>query len=197
MASDEMTALMAADFDDVWRFVRRRTLSRADADDATAEVFAVAWRRYDQRPVLADEQRMWLFGIARRVLANQYRSSRRRQQLHLRLVERAPEAATVDEDRDPALWRALASLRPEDRELLMMRAWDNLPVTDIAVLLDCSANAVSVRLTKARGRLAKALEIAGDSSTESSERNVDRKWTDSGRVGHTTSNSPEKEDRNG
>jgi RNA polymerase sigma-70 factor (ECF subfamily) len=45
-----------------------------------------------------------------------------------------------------------------------MRAWDELPVQEMAVLLGCTPNAVSLRLHKARRRLAAALrgtEAAG------------------------------------
>jgi RNA polymerase sigma-70 factor (ECF subfamily) len=52
---------------------------------------------------------------------------------------------------------ALGSLTADDRDLLVMRAWDELTVTEMATLLDCSANAVSIRLNRARGRLATAL----------------------------------------
>ena len=61
-------------------------------------------------------------------------------------------------ERDDALWHALAELSGDDRDLLLMRAWDQLSVTDIAVLLECTANAVSLRLHKARNRLKAELD---------------------------------------
>ncbi len=57
----------------------------------------------------------------------------------------------------PELWAALARLSADDRDLLLMRAWDGLAVSDIAVLLDCTPNAASIRLTRARDRLAAAM----------------------------------------
>jgi RNA polymerase sigma-70 factor (ECF subfamily) len=70
-------------------------------------------------------------------------------------VPPAPVEAGSDKG---VLWRALARLSSEDRDLLIMRAWDELPVTEMAGLLGCTPNAVSLRLHKARRRLADALD---------------------------------------
>jgi RNA polymerase sigma-70 factor, ECF subfamily len=62
----------------------RRVADPADAADIVAETFLVAWRRLDEVP--PDEQaRPWLFGVARRVLANYYRGEHRRHALGERL----------------------------------------------------------------------------------------------------------------
>lgn len=158
---------------EIWRFVRRRTGGPDDADDATAEVFAVAWRRRSDLPP-GDEVRLWLFGVARRVLANQHRSVRRRERLRVRAaaaVSTAPEAAPGPGDADDgsALWTALATLDEADRELLLLRSWDGLAVTDLAVLLGCTPNAASLRLHKARGRLAAALAAVADAGAGAGE----------------------------
>jgi RNA polymerase sigma-70 factor (ECF subfamily) len=157
VGEEEFKRLFDAHFLDLWRFARRRCACGADADDVTAEVFAIAWRRHDDLP--AAEARLWLFGVARRVLANHRRSVDRNARLHSRLLcEAAPgwQEEHVAEA-DGRLRAALASLTEQDRELLLMHAWDALPVRDMATLLGCSANAVSLRLYKARLRLAREL----------------------------------------
>lgn len=156
---DEATfeALMQNNFGDVWKFVRRRCANAGDADDVTAEVFATAWRRRADLP-RDDEQRLWLFGAARLVLANHHRSTRRQNNLRLRLVQTATSSGSDEHEHDGRLAEALAELPEADRDVLIMRAWDELAVTDIAELLDCTPNAASLRLHKARGRLAKILE---------------------------------------
>lgn len=146
--------------DGLWRFVRRRCASPQEADDLTAEVFAIAWRRRLDLPP-DDEVRLWLFGTARRVLANHHRGGRRRERLHLRLAAQPPPAPSAGHTREAGLWAALAALSDDDRELLLLRAWDELPVTDIATLLGCTPNAASLRLHKARARLSAALDAAG------------------------------------
>jgi RNA polymerase sigma-70 factor (ECF subfamily) len=172
-ATSAETDLFKAMFDQhlpaVWRFARRRCESSADADDVAAETFAVAWRRRADAPP-PDEMALWLFGVARRVLANQRRANDRRGQLQLRLVgaaARTPAAPPADHrlNHRTGLAEALASLHPDDRELLLLRAWDGLGIQEIAGLLGCSQNAASIRLHRARGRLARALE-SGDDTTD-------------------------------
>lgn len=147
-------SLFDAHFADIWRFARRRCDSSQDADDVTAETFAVAWRRRDDVPI--EEARLWLFGVARRVLANHRRSIDRQDRVRLRLAETVGQEALTDATRESlaAVWEALGALSADDRDLLIMRAWDELTVGEMAVILGCSPNAVSLRLYKARRRLA-------------------------------------------
>lgn len=166
--------LFGAHFDDLWAFARRRCRSAEQADDVAAETFAVAWRRRDD--LASDEgTRLWLFGTARLVLANQRRTEGREAGLRERLGTGRPAHSVVDpadlavSDHADHVWSALASLNLDDRDLLIMRAWDELAVTDMAVLLGCTPNAVSIRLHRARGRLAAALDQSDppDSRTSS------------------------------
>ncbi len=139
---------------DVWSFVRRR-VSPADADDVTADVFAVAWRRIDDVP--DDSARLWLFGVARNVVANHTRTMARRSRLHLRMVRMADRSVVEPPEVGPSLLEALGFLAPDDRDLLIMRAWDGLAVHEIAVVLGCTPNAASIRIHRARTALARAL----------------------------------------
>lgn len=143
----------------VWRYARRRVTSTEDADEVTAETFTVAWRRRGQVPRGAPhEVRLWLLGVARNVLANLHRAERRRLRVFLRLAGQTPASVPgVDETADPGLWKALSQLSLDDRDVLLMRAWDELGVIDIATLLGTTPSAVSARLHRARGRLHQAL----------------------------------------
>ena len=156
--TETFSAFFDQNFSDVWRYLRRRVEVTADADDLSAEVFSIAWRRRHELPP-PEEQRLWLFGVARNNLRNHQRSAAR----HLRLVGRLQEHSNDNDsvepiERDDAVWHALAELSADDRDLLLMRAWDQLPVTDIAVLLECTTNAASLRLHKARHRLKTELD---------------------------------------
>jgi RNA polymerase sigma-70 factor, ECF subfamily len=150
-------ALFEAHFADIWKFVRRRCGSGHDADDVTAETFAVAWRRRDELP--GEDTRLWLFGVARRVLANQQRSAQRQERVRLRLAETTTEGVSADVTPESTadMRRALDALSADERDLLIMQAWDGLSIGEMAVLLGCSNNAVSLRLYKARRRLAREL----------------------------------------
>ncbi|MDQ4067992.1 MAG: sigma-70 family RNA polymerase sigma factor, partial [Actinomycetota bacterium] len=123
--------------------------------------------------------RPWLYGVARRVLANQRRGNRRRTGLSLRL--RGQEVATVDvevpvvaaEDRRTVL-AALSRLRESDQEILRLAVWEELAHREIASVLGCSEASVAVRLHRARSRLAAAIgkeeRRAGQQASESSAR---------------------------
>lgn len=153
----ELEDLFSETFADVWRFARRRAASSADADDVTAEVFAAACRRRMDLPP-AGERRLWIFGVARHVLANHGRGAARREKLSARLNSLRQDTSIDPEPLlDDDLRVALARLPDEDRELLIMRAWDGLAVTEIAALLEITPNAASVRLSRARQKLSELL----------------------------------------
>lgn len=160
-------SLFDATFADVWSYARRQCASPSDADDVAAETFAVAWRRRDDVP--PGQERLWLFGVARRVLANQRRGDGRRADLHLRLIHQGHGEYLDMHDggggRELDVWEAFADLSADDKELLLLRAWDGLAVSDVAVVLGCSANAVSLRLRRARARLREALEAKDEGPT--------------------------------
>ena len=144
-------------------YLLRRCASREDAEDAATEVFAVAWRRIGELPA-PPEDRLWLFGVARRVLANQARGARRRERLWHRLRDRsAPIHAELPvRSGGGSAAIALRSLSDADRELLALLAWEGLEVAEIAQVLGVSAPVVSRRLYRARQRFEQALSAAGD-----------------------------------
>jgi RNA polymerase sigma factor (sigma-70 family) len=139
----------------VLAYALRRT-SHADADDVVAETFVVAWRRLDDVPS-GEGELPWLLAVARRTLANQRRSRQRADRLALRLADE-PSASTAAEGDRVAAVEALARLRPLDREVLLLAAWDGLTHRQIAAMFGCSENAVSIRLHRTRRRLAEELD---------------------------------------
>jgi RNA polymerase sigma factor (sigma-70 family) len=140
-------------------YTLRRVRDREDAAEAIAETFATLWRRFDRCPQGA-ELRPWLFGVARRVIANQRRGERRRTALGERLAaardQTALDAADPD-DPTSELARAFATLSDADRELLSLVAWEGLTREELAVALGTNRAVVRLRLTRARKRLRDAL----------------------------------------
>jgi RNA polymerase sigma factor (sigma-70 family) len=125
-----------------------------DAADVVAETFLVAWRRLDDVPV--QDTRLWLYGVARRVLANQQRSERRRLRLADRLRCELPavlETAPGLDSHTGPVQAALEQLGPEDREVLRLSAWEELTAVEISTVLGVSQVAVRSRLHRARRRL--------------------------------------------
>ncbi|MEV4723841.1 RNA polymerase sigma factor [Micromonospora humida] len=150
-------SLHAATYPDLLRFVQRR-VPPSEAEDVVSTVFLTAWRRFDDVPA---DARPWLFAVARRTMANHTRSWLRRQALDVRLVaadgpaygdDMVDAAARIDLDR---AWRGL---RPADREVLALVAFDGLTATQAATVLGCRRSTFAMRLGRARERLRAALE---------------------------------------
>ena len=137
-------------------FLRR--FDRETAIDCAAEVFTVAWHRLDDLPD-GDDAIRWIFGVCRNVARNQARSRRRFKRLVARLGSQVGEQPTPPDievvhssERQRAI-AALAKLRPADREILRLAAWEELPRSDIAEILGCSRHAVDQRIQRATKRL--------------------------------------------
>lgn len=149
-------ALYAAHGRRILAYAARRTAQPSDAADVVAEVFLVAWRRLDAVPP-GDEAGLWLYGVARRVLANHRRSERRRDRLGARLAgalaehlvpDPAEAGGTVDQVR-----AALALLPEPDREVIQLTVWEGLAAPQVAVVLGIPPATVRTRLHRARRRL--------------------------------------------
>jgi RNA polymerase sigma-70 factor (ECF subfamily) len=140
---------------DVGPALRRYVVRRTDpdsVDDILADTLLVLWRRLDDVP--ADDPLPWCYGVARGCLANAHRASRRRDRLTSRLsVVRADEAPD-----DTDLHEALGRLSEHERELLRLWAWEQLQPHEIAIVLGVTPNAVSIRLHRARRKLAEQLD---------------------------------------
>ena len=140
---------------EVAAYVRRR--APADAvEDAVAETFLVAWRSLDR---LGEHPLPWLYGVARRVLANESRGRRRRGALWTRLAhqtQRPDEPLLAAEVSEP-LRGALLALGPAEREALLLIAWEGLTPQQAARAAGCSAVAFRGRLHRARRRLVRRL----------------------------------------
>ncbi len=156
------TSLAADVWEPLQRYLRRRA-DPDDVDDIAAETLTVLWRRLDQIPAGAEVP--WCYSVARRCLANHRRGTVRRRRLVDRVTSRrearvdSPDATdTIVDELDPDLHRALATLSADDRELLTLWAWEQLSVSELAVALDASPNTVSVRLRRARQRLANQID---------------------------------------
>lgn len=155
---DQFAALHRELYPRVKAYAMRRTMDSASADEITAETFEIAWRRREE-PIR--DQLPWLLGIARGLLANQRRSDRRRVELNDRLAQEwiatEPDHSDLVADRAELL-AALSTLREEEREVLVLLAWDGLDRSEAARVLGCSRGALAVRLHRARRRLEAALD---------------------------------------
>ena len=139
----------------VFGFALRRT-SRGEAEDIVSETFLIAWRRLDDVP---DDPLPWLFGVARKVLANRRRGDRRQAALRSKLSSgQLRNVALVDDEREPdRVLSALAGLPSGERDAITLIAWEGLTPEEAAIALGCSRAALYVRVHRARRKLADLL----------------------------------------
>jgi RNA polymerase sigma-70 factor (ECF subfamily) len=154
--ADLFRRLFAANERELLAYVLRRVDRAEDAADVVAETFLVAWRRLDDLPP-GDEARLWLYGVARRQLANQRRGQLRRSRLADRLRAELPAAVararSPEDHRVAAVRAALARLDEEDREILRLTSWEGLTPSEIAAVMGLPGVTVRSRLHRARKRL--------------------------------------------
>ena len=139
-------------------FALRMLGSRAEACDATQEVFLRAFRsaaRYDP----AGPLRPWLYAIARNVCLNLLSRRRRDASLSPELAAATDPANELDARRGVArLERALETLEPRSRELIVLHFIEGLDYDEISRVTGDSPGALRVRLHRARETLKALLE---------------------------------------
>jgi RNA polymerase sigma-70 factor (ECF subfamily) len=147
----------------VARYVMARGFQAADADDLIAATFEVAWRRLDAVPD-GEEALPWLLSTARNFARNADRKAHRERTLVNGLARAAPRWTEADLDQR-AEWNgvrlALAQLRPVDRDLILLVAWDGLSPTSAGSVLGLLPVTARSRLHRARQRLTALLNDQG------------------------------------
>lgn len=152
--------VVAVVYEPLQRYLGRRA-QPADVAEVLNDSLLVIWRRLDHVPL--DDPIPWSYGVAKRCLANHRRGAQRRRRLVGRVSDRAPRESFGScpprpEFDHPQLEAALNELDESDRELVRLWAWEHLEPREIAVVLDTTPNAVSVRLTRAKKKIISAME---------------------------------------
>ncbi|WP_375165529.1 RNA polymerase sigma factor [Cellulomonas sp.] len=133
----------------VHRYVTRRA-GGGEAEDLTADVLTVAWRRRDDVPDGAELP--WLYRTAAFVVANHRRKGRPVP------VADVPDTPDADDPallavRDETVRTVLAGLSPRDREVLLLHAWEGLTGEALATVLGTGRGGADAALSRARSRL--------------------------------------------
>jgi RNA polymerase sigma-70 factor (ECF subfamily) len=152
--SDRFIGMFERHYGAVLGYLIRRVGSREQAEDLAEATFEFAWRRLSVAPE-EPKTRQWLILVARRQLSNHWRTIRRRRRLHERLGLVRSQSDMLATDEESVVLLAFQRLRPRDQEVLRLIAWDALSNAEAAAVLGCSINALSIRLHRARGALAR------------------------------------------
>ncbi|MGS2619832.1 RNA polymerase sigma factor [Micromonospora sp. LZ34] len=155
---DWFTRVYAADYGQVVKYGQRRLADMEAAAELAQEVFVIAWRRRREVP---DRSLPWLYGVARRLLANEWRARRAAPNV-LPITDagllQKPGSSGADATVGVAdLQAALATLTDLDQEILRLVGWEELTVAEAAQVLGCTRTTAAVRLHRARRRLNDAM----------------------------------------
>lgn len=163
-AESSFDEFFSAEFGPLHGYLYRR-LGSSTAEEIAAEAFAIAYRRWDEY----GPSRPYLYGIA----ANLVRRYRRQERRMLRAYARTGVDAGFEDHASTAasradshagkqvLAKALADLRPVEREILLLHAWSELSDAQIAEALDLPIGTVKSRLFRARTHLRNRLADKG------------------------------------
>lgn len=142
------------------------TGDRAQAEDLCQDCFAAAWRH---RAQLRDpaKGRSWLFAIASNVARAQFRRDevlRRQTAALVGSVRALPDWETPECDLD--LRHALATLAPEDRDVVLLVGYQGYTIPEAAALMGLGAEAAGKRWQRACVRLNQALHVTREARHE-------------------------------
>lgn len=146
----------------VYAFCVKMLLDRALAQDVMQETFLRVYENRD-RLLKTNSFKAWLFTIARNQCLNQLRRTKR--QVALDVQERpllsqgaTPMGELEKSEQIELVNRFLAQLKPDYREVLILREYQNLSYEEIAAVTRSTLSAVKSRLFKARRKLADFME---------------------------------------
>ena len=149
-AAPTPTELRLRYLDDVLGYAQRRLGTRDEAEDVAVEVFCAAFLAHKKCPTASpdgsDLVKAWLLGIARHKVLDVLRKRNRRREVSL---ERVAEQVSHDES-DRSTLDALETLRPEWREVLLLKYVEELSLREIGKVMGRSEKSVSSLLQRAR-----------------------------------------------
>lgn len=133
-----------------------RRVGEAGAD-LLAELMSTAWRRSADLPLVHEEARMWLFGIARNVLRNNARATIRKARLADALRDSISNNATPDTAEHYEIRDAVQRLEPDLAEIVKLVHWEGLTIAEAGQLQGVPASTARSRYQRARQALRDAL----------------------------------------
>jgi RNA polymerase sigma-70 factor (ECF subfamily) len=155
-----LEVLIRANASDLLAYLERRIDPRADAADVLSETFMVAWKKAGKAPADEVGGRMWLFAIARNMLLNAHRSTRRRLAVGIRLRQELEQPLADTDDLDAlALREAVRQLPVGHRELIELVHWEGFSVVEAARITGVSSSTARSRYAAAKQRLRLALAV--------------------------------------
>jgi RNA polymerase sigma-70 factor (ECF subfamily) len=142
----------------VMGYIRGKVRSSADAEDLCSDVFEKIFTRFDQYDKTKSSISTWVFTITRNTLIDHFRRNKPQEELDENLSDDSEiDEGLLQTESLEELAAALRRMPDELRDLIVLRYYDNKPLTEVAELMGLSYGAVKLRHQKALAMLKKAL----------------------------------------
>lgn len=167
-APDAFSRIFDRHFDAIYAYLARR-IGRGRAEDLAASTFTVAFERRARFRTDTASARPWLLGIATNLLRNEWRAEKRGANLLTRLSGGLAAAHGGTGESAEPLGRLLAQLDPDQLDVLLLYAWEELSYEEIAAALGIPVGTVRSRLSRARAHLRDGLDREGSGGSAARE----------------------------
>ena len=146
----------------VHAFCLRSLASRADAEEAAAQVFIKAWRGRATLEAGRGSLGSWLLGIARREIADVHRAAARERQLRAALAQLRPVEVAADDLVDRLLVAdELSRLPREQQRAVSLAFYDGLTHEQVASTMDVPLGTAKSHIRRGLAVLRRRLEVDG------------------------------------
>lgn len=158
MTAEQQEKIYLAFNGKVMGYICARVNRRADAEDLCTDVFEKIFRRFDQYDQSKASISTWIFSITRNTVIDYFRRSKPTEELDEKLSDDTEvDESLLQTESLSELATALRSLPQELMDLIVLRYYDNKPLTEVAEIMGLSYGAVKLRHQKALVLLKKAL----------------------------------------
>ncbi len=160
MTAEQQEKIYAAYQGKVMGYICARIRRRADAEDLCADVFEKVFNRIDQYDKTKSSLSTWIFTITRNTVIDHYRRTKPTEELDENLSDDTElDEGLLQTESLEELAAALRKLPQELTDLIVLRYYDNKPLTEVADLMGLSYGAVKLRHQKALTMLRRFLNV--------------------------------------
>jgi RNA polymerase sigma factor (sigma-70 family) len=163
ITKEEFSAIYDSHAEKIYRFIYYKTLHRETAEDLTSHTFLNALENMDQFDPKRGSMTIWLYRIARNLVIDHFRKKRNTIDIDdvWDLASSDDPAGEVHENMQlDEIKTALAKLPREQRDIVILRIWEDLPYKEIAAIMDKNESACKMMFSRVMARLRTELTVA-------------------------------------
>jgi RNA polymerase sigma-70 factor, ECF subfamily len=140
----------------IYQFIYYKTYHRETAEDLTSHTFLKAFENISRFDPEKGSMSAWLYQIARNLVIDHYRSKKSTVSVHDIWDLAGPDDVEVDVENKVRLEQihtVIKKLPPEQREIIIMRVWQELPYKEIALIMGKSEASLKMMYSRTIARL--------------------------------------------